>query len=566
MGRNATLPVLGVSNTTELAERFSRRARNLTASPLYRNVFGFGCSEDTKSAGSWENERGGEFFAAGIGSAIAGRRAKLGLIDDPIKSREEADSDRIRQKHWDWYLNDFLTRLMPGAAQIVIQCLTGDTSVLMADGSHRALRDIRAGDSVASFEADRLVASKVLNWANQGHDCVIEITTSSGRIVKANKRHPFLVARDGVQEWIRVQDLQVGNKIVCAEVRGSVDYSATTATSLLDTASPKQSCELPLTTYEIGLEEIVSIRFAGTECVYDIQVERTENFIANSLVSHNTRWHEDDLSGRILEREADKWTVIKLPMEAIENDPLGRKRGDRLWPEWFTQDMCDTAKKDVRAWNALYQQDPAPEDGEYFKRDYFQEYDLTPAGMHIYGASDYAVSEGDGDYTEHGIFGLDFTGCIYILDWWREQAPSNVWIEKQCDLINQYQPLIWFGESGPIKKSIEPFLKRRMQERGALCRLEWLSSVHDKVVRARPFQARAAMGNVFIPAHAPWKPELMSQLMRFPAGKYDDGVDVCSLMGRGLEHARPPEIPKPKKPSQPQTGHFRATGQSWMGS
>jgi len=121
MGRNPTIPVLGVSNTTELAERFSRRARNLVSGGLYRNVFGFGCSEDTKAAGSWENERGGEFFAAGIGSAIAGRRAKLGLIDDPIKSREEADSERIRQKHWDWYLNDFLTRLMPGAAQIVIQ-------------------------------------------------------------------------------------------------------------------------------------------------------------------------------------------------------------------------------------------------------------------------------------------------------------------------------------------------------------------------------------------------------------------------------------------------------------
>jgi predicted phage terminase large subunit-like protein len=399
MGRNDKLPVLGVSNTTELAERFSRRARNITASPLYRNVFGFGCSEDTKAAGSWENERGGEFFAAGIGSAIAGRRAKLGLIDDPIKSREEADSERIRQKHWDWYLNDFLTRLMPGAAQIVIQ----------------------------------------------------------------------------------------------------------------------------------------------------------------------TRWHEDDLSGRILEREADKWTVIKLPMLAGSDDPLGRPIGARLWPDWFTDDMVKTAMKDVRAWNALYQQDPAPEDGEYFKRDYFNDYDVTPAGMHIYGASDYAVTEGSGDYTEHGIFGLDFNGSIYLLDWWRDQAASNVWIEKQCDLIGKYSPLIWFGEAGPIRKAIEPFLKRRMTERQTLCRLEWLPSIHDKVVRARPFQARAAMGNVFVPAHAPWKPELMSQLMRFPAGKYDDGVDVCSLIGRGLEHARLPVAKKTVETQAPYRGPSRSDGLGWMG-
>jgi predicted phage terminase large subunit-like protein len=399
MGRNPTIPVLGVSNTTELAERFSRRARNITANSLYRNIFGFGCSEDTKAAGSWENERGGEFFAAGIGSAIAGRRAKLGLIDDPIKSREEADSDRIRQKHWDWYLNDFLTRLMPGAAQIVIQ----------------------------------------------------------------------------------------------------------------------------------------------------------------------TRWHEDDLSGRILEREADKWTVIKLPMLAVDNDVLGRVPGERLWAEWFTDDMVKTAMKDVRAWNALYQQDPAPEDGEYFKRDYFTDYPTVPAGLHIYGASDYAVTEGSGDYTEHGVFGFDFTGNLYILDWWRGQSASDKWIEKQCDLIAQYSPLIWFGESGPIRKAIEPFLKRRMIERQTLCRLEWLPSIHDKVTRARPFQARSAMGNVFMPANAPWKPELMSQLMRFPAGKYDDGVDVCSLIGRGLEHARPPAIPKQVVAKPQRLMARRNDNQGWMG-
>jgi predicted phage terminase large subunit-like protein len=227
--------------------------------------------------------------------------------------------------------------------------------------------------------------------------------------------------------------------------------------------------------------------------------------------------------------------------------------------------MVKTAMLDVRAWNALYQQDPAPEDGEYFKRDYFNDYAIQPAGLHIYGASDYAVSEGMGDYTEHGIFGFDFTGNLYVLDWWRGQSASDVWIEKQCDLIAQYSPLIWFGESGPIKKAIEPFLKRRMTERGTLCRLEWLSSIHDKVVRARPFQARAAMGNVYVPKQAPWKAELMSQLMRFPAGKYDDAVDVCSLIGRGLEHARPPAIPKSAPVRQPQSVNRPNDGLGWMG-
>ena len=74
------------------------------------------------------------------------------------------------------------------------------------------------------------------------------------------------------------------------------------------------------------------------------------------------------------------------------------------------------------------------------------------------------------------------------------------------------------------------------------------------------------MGNVFMPKFSSWKPELMSQLMRFPAGKYDDAVDVCSLIGRGLEHARVPVAPKKRVGGIDTGGHFRADGDSWLGT
>jgi predicted phage terminase large subunit-like protein len=222
--------------------------------------------------------------------------------------------------------------------------------------------------------------------------------------------------------------------------------------------------------------------------------------------------------------------------------------------------MVQTAKLDARAWNALYQQDPVPDSGDFFERDMFQEYEVLPKNLHIYAASDYAVSEGGGDYTEHGIFGLDAQGDLYVIDWWRKQAASNEWIESQCDLIAQYQPLIWFGESGPIRKAIEPFLKRRMEERQTFCRLEWLSSVADKVVRARSIQARASMGKVWLPKRSTWNADLISQLMRFPAGKYDDGVDVMSLMGRGLQMTQTPKVQAPPKPIAAMN-----RSQGWMG-
>jgi len=379
MGRNPKLSVIAASHTQELAERFGRRVRNLVASKEFGNVFGIGVADDSASAGRWDTTTGGEYFAAGVGGSITGRRADLAVIDDPVKSREDADSERSREKAWDWYTNDLLTRLKPGARQIVVM----------------------------------------------------------------------------------------------------------------------------------------------------------------------TRWHEDDLGGRILARERDRWHVIEIAMEALPGDPLGRAVGDRLWPEWFTDDMVKVAKMDTRAWNALYQQQPASEDGDYFKADWFAEYDRVPNGLTFYGASDYAVTEGSGDYTEHGIFGIDAMNNLFIVDWWRGQSTSDVWIEKKCALIKQYQPACWFGEAGPIRRAVEPYMVRRMNELMAYSRIEWLPSISDKPTRARSFQALASMGKVFVPKHANWKSELMGQLLRFPVGKYDDGVDVCSLIGRGLELIHAPASSAP---------------------
>lgn len=394
MGRNPERSIIAASHTSELSERFGRRVRNLFASPGHREVFGVGIAPDSGAAARWDTERGGEYFATGIGGGVTGRRGDLGLIDDPVKSREDADSERYRTRAWDWYINDFLPRLKPGAAQVLVM----------------------------------------------------------------------------------------------------------------------------------------------------------------------TRWHDDDLGGRILEMEADRWRVIKIPMEARLNDPLGRAPGERLWPEWFTAEMMADAKRDVRAWNALYQQEPAGEDGDYFKRDWFRvvEDGVPRPKLAIYGASDYAVTEGGGDYTEHGIFGIDPWANLYILDWWREQAATDVWIEAQCDLIQRYEPLCWFGESGTIRNAIEPFLMRRLSERRSFCRLEWLPSIHDKPTRCRPFQALAASGKVFVPRLANWKAEVLGQLLRFPAGQHDDAVDVCSLIGRGLSVIRAPEMMEHAMPTHSNIGHEQA--------
>jgi predicted phage terminase large subunit-like protein len=246
-----------------------------------------------------------------------------------------------------------------------------------------------------------------------------------------------------------------------------------------------------------------------------------------AIVLIQTRWHEDDLAGRLLDHDGEQWEVLELP--AIDAD------GKALWPEWYDVDALERIKATVgpREWSALYQQKPQPDEGTFFKREWFTPWAKLPE-CRFYMTSDYAVTDGGGDYTVLTVWGIDGQGNIYRAAQWKGQTASDVWIEKQLDLIARWQPLCCFGEGGVIQKAIEPILRRRMRERGVFCRLEWLPSVADKPTRARSFQAMAATGRVHFEPGAD-----LSEFLVFPAGKHDDEVDTASLIGRAIDQAHP---------------------------
>lgn len=110
--------IIACSHALELAEDFGRKSRNLVSS--YANILGYQLMADSKAASKWETTQGGEYRCFGVGAGLAGRRADLGLIDDPIGSQEDADSKAVRDRQWGWYLMDFLPRLKPGAIQVLI--------------------------------------------------------------------------------------------------------------------------------------------------------------------------------------------------------------------------------------------------------------------------------------------------------------------------------------------------------------------------------------------------------------------------------------------------------------
>jgi predicted phage terminase large subunit-like protein len=384
MGRKPGFKVIGVSYGSDMAKKFGRRTRSIIKQRKYSMLFDTALSGDQAAADEWALSNTSEYMSGGILSGITGNRADLVVVDDPIKGRQDADSEVIRQRTKDEYEESVKTRLKPGGSIIIIQ----------------------------------------------------------------------------------------------------------------------------------------------------------------------TRWHEDDLSGSILPenyagesgiimgRDGFEWEVICLAAKCErEDDPLGRQIGEYIWPEWFDTTHWSNFERMPRTWSALFQQRPAPDSGDYFKREWIRTVDVMPARetMSIYGASDYAVTSGGGDYTVHVIVGVDHEGRLWLLDMWRGQSSSDVWVDAFCDLVRKWKPIGWAEETGQIKSGVGPFLVKRMMETGSYVAREQFATRGDKAVRAQSIRGRMALAGMYVHSEAPWLSDLISEMMSFPVGVHDDQVDALGLAGQLMD-------------------------------
>lgn len=291
------------------------------------------------------------------------------------------------------------------------------------------------------------------------------------------------------------------------------------------------------------------------------------------MILVNNRWHEDDVAGRLFDpendhydaKEAAKWTVLRMPLLAEAEDPLlNRKPGERLWPEYYTQEMVETFQRNTRSWNAQYQQRPAPEEGGFFKKDWLIPYkpNELPQNLRIFLASDHAVSlKQAADSTCIIPFGVCEQGFIWILpDIIWGKFPTDEVVEKAIDLIAKRKPLTWWAERGHISQSIGPFLRKRMFERCTYTSIEEVTPAKDKQTRAQAIHGRMAMSMVRFPTWCTWWPEAERELLSFPTGAHDDFVDTLSWVGRGLESMIPARV---KKLEQRETRPKPFTGE-WL--
>lgn len=271
-----------------------------------------------------------------------------------------------------------------------------------------------------------------------------------------------------------------------------------------------------------------------------------------------TWWSDADLAGRLQEAmkedaEADQFEVVKYPAIAIEDEEF-RIKGEALHPDRFDIKALERIKRTQggdtgRYWNALYQQNPIPDEGAFFTKSMIRYRDERPSLSlcHIYQAWDFAIGEKrHNDWTVGITIAVDPNDDMHVMDMVRFQSADTAKIADEIlDAYERYERVQILGvEDGQIWRGVKTFLTKRMAERGVYPNVEELRPLTDKTVRARPLQGRMRQRKVTLPRQADWVPILLKELMRFPVGMHDDTVDALSWAAELILGKAPPNKPK----------------------
>lgn len=257
-----------------------------------------------------------------------------------------------------------------------------------------------------------------------------------------------------------------------------------------------------------------------------------------AVIIIQTRWHEADLSGMLLNEEPEKWTVISLPALAEENDLLGRTAGEALFTSRYNAADLQEIKKTLGSYwfNALYQQRPQPDGGAIFKRQFFKYATLTGDILDLGGEKKFilpmcrifqtcdpaASTKTTADYFVLGTWAQTPNNDLVLLDVLRTrlEGPDQVNLFKQQ--YARWKPAFQAVESAGVGKTLYQMLIREGLP------IKELKADTDKLTRALPAAARMEAGTVYFLQGASWLHEVEEELLSFPNGAHDDICDVIS--------------------------------------
>lgn len=409
--------VMLASYEATFAETWGRKGRDLLEE-FGKGLYGVSVKPDARAQDRWYTDKGGVMAASGIGGRFTGMGADLLIIDDPVKNAEEARSETIRAKHWDWWQSTATTRLHPNAVVIVLM----------------------------------------------------------------------------------------------------------------------------------------------------------------------TRWHEQDLGGMLLSQghedfEGDRFTEIRLPAIAEDDDPLGRERGEALWPDRYDAAHLGRIQKNVGSywWSAMYQGRPVPEGGGMFKRSWFThipEIPTNPADKIKWVRYwDFAATEDTGktdpDWTVGALLGKRPNGTLVLADIARArktphgvEAMMKATARRDNEMLGHVPVAIEQEPGASGKIAADHYIRNVLEGFTARAR----KANKNKVVRADPVSAYAEAGNIEI-VTAPWNDEFFHESEQFPNGAHDDQVDAVSgaygeLMQEGVLARR--DYNRGHKPPVRERGDLKLVGEKYV--
>lgn len=250
------------------------------------------------------------------------------------------------------------------------------------------------------------------------------------------------------------------------------------------------------------------------------------------VIAIGTPWHEDDYLAMLLRSEPNI-RLIRLPVEAEENDPLGRAVGEALAPElgkdnnWLAQfkaSYINDPTAGLRAWTALYQCSPRVEGGNLIKRDWWRYYnpkDIPGFGTEVISVDATFKDAEDNDFVAITVWGK------YMNDYYLQYA-----LNRHLDFVGTLAAIRQVRRLYPNARTVLIEDKANGSAIINVLRQEMfcvaVNPKGGKVARVNAISAAIESGHVWLPSDAPWVAEVVDQFSSFPAGKHDDLVDSCS--------------------------------------
>lgn len=261
-----------------------------------------------------------------------------------------------------------------------------------------------------------------------------------------------------------------------------------------------------------------------------------------------TRWHDDDLIGRLLKEQhkgGEQWAAIRWPALAEIDDPLGREPGEPLWPERFNKQWLETRKAAYCAagyewmWSGLYQQEPPTQIDSEWPREYFDDqkiwFDEWPDASRIalrvitldpsMGASEKA------DYSAFIMMALDNTGILFVDADLRRRDSVGIATDA-VRLGRQFNPDGFGIEGNGFQKLLAGPIEEESRKLGMMLPLWLMTNTDKKIERIRRITPYLARNEIRFKRNSPGASLLVEQLRAFPGGKYDDGPDALEMAFR----------------------------------